>query len=210
MPNLVGLIGMIAVIVATLGSPTGIFGFTLCMLVPLGFGGLTLSAAGCFFKPRWYGVVGVTVGLLCILFWGGLFAGTVWYGNAQAAKRGLSAAQWATTSMSAIGLVEGVEAARTPAGAPPATFDVTTRPQASKDPWGRLYRYTLVPVTQANPYGYTFFSDGLDGIPGTADDLDLILIHPTDGTFPLPLPPAVPTPAVRVPAPVVPPVPASP
>jgi hypothetical protein len=201
MPNLVGLIGMIAVILATIGSPTGFLVVTLFVLVPLGFGGLALSFVGCFFKPRWYGIVGVTVGLLCLLFWGGLYFGVMWYGNAQAGKRGLTMGQWAQTSMSCTGLVWHVEAARTPAGAPPATFDVTTVPDDCKDPWGRLYRYTLTPVTAANPYGYTFMSDGPDGIAETTDDLDLISIHPADGTFGLPTPPKPPPGPVPVPAP---------
>jgi hypothetical protein len=101
--------------------------------------------------------------------------------------------QSALTSMSCAVLVGEVEGIRVSTGALPATF-TPSDPTLAMDPWGRPYRYTLTPITAANWYGYTFISDGPDGLNGTSDDLDLIAIHPTDGTFPLtPAPPPPPT-----------------
>jgi hypothetical protein len=196
-PNLVGLLGFIVTCAVVLASPTGFLVVTLCLLVPAGAVGLTLSFVGCFYKPRWYGVAGLAVGLLCILFWGGLFFGATWYANSRAAKYGMNMGQMTAVQMSCLDLVDAVESARASTGSLPAAFDVTQVVGADVDPWGHLYRYTLAPVTAANPYGYTFISDGPDGFPGTADDLDLIKIHPTDGTFPLPPAPPPPAPSVR-------------
>ncbi|MFT3686778.1 MAG: hypothetical protein QM783_17965 [Phycisphaerales bacterium] len=194
--NAVGLVGLILCGVTAFASPTGIAGVTLCVLIPMGLAGLLLSLIGCFFKPRWYGIAGLLMGLGCILFWGAFFGYIMWAATRAAASRGLTPTQWAQTSMSCMTLVDEVEAIRASTGSLPQTFTSAAPPAEVTDPWGHAYRYTLTPVTATNPYGYTFISDGQDGIAGTSDDLDLIATHPTDGTMQLPSPPVPPAPVL--------------
>lgn len=180
--NITGIVGLSMVFAATILSPTGFLGITLCLLVPLGFGGLAVCAVSLAWKPRWPGVAGLTIGTLCVAGWAVFFLTIFNTVNTSAARLGMSVGQHTTMLMSAQSLVERAERSRVPDGRPPVSFDFTTVPlEDQSDPWGRPYRYTLAPTSR----GYTFHSNGPDGQPDTADDIDLLTIQ-AQGTFPLP------------------------
>lgn len=180
--NITGIVGLSMVLMATILSPTGFLGLPLCFLVPVGFGGLVVCAVSLAWKPRWMGIVGLVVGLLCVGGWALFFSGVFLTVNASAARFGMSIEQHTTMMMSAQSLAERGELLRSPDGSPSPTFDFTAVPLADQtDPWGKVYRYALV----ATPRGYTFLSDGPDGVTNTTDDIDLFTIQ-SDGTFPLP------------------------
>lgn len=190
--NVCGIVGLCMVAAATILSPTGFLGMTLCLLVPLGFGGLAVCAVSLAWKPRWPGVAGLTIGILCVGGWVIFFLTIYRTVNADAARFGMTIGQHTRMSMTAISLVERAERLRLPDGGPPVSFDLTTVPlEDQNDPWGRPYRYMLAPT----PRGYTFLSNGPDGQADTGDDIDLLTIQ-TRGTFPLPpiSTPASPTP----------------
>ena len=180
--NITGIVGLSMVGAATILSPTGFLSLPLCFLVPVGFGGLVVCAVSLAWKPRWMGVAGLTIGILCIGGWAIFFAAVFHGVDARANRLGMSIGQHTTIMMSAQSLAEHGERLRSPDGGQAPTFDFTAVPlEDQTDPWGRPYRYVLV----ATPRGYTFLSDGPDSLPNTADDIDLFTIQ-SDGTFPLP------------------------
>lgn len=188
--NITGIIGLSMVVAATILSPTGFLGMTLCLLVPLGFGGLVVCAVSLAWRPRWPGIVGLIIGLLCVGGWAVFFLTIFNSVNTSAARLGMSVGQHTTMLMSAQSLVERAERLRLPDGSPPASFDFAAVPlEDQNDPWGKPYRYALAATSR----GYTFLSDGPDGVTNSADDIDLFTIQ-TDGTFALP-------PFIRRPAP---------
>lgn len=174
-PNIVGVVGLCAVAIATVLSPTGFLGITLCALVPLGFIGLALCGISLGWKPRWPGVVGLVVGILCLLFWTGFFGLAFLQVQDNASRHGLGVAQHTHMMMSAMALTEAAESQRLPDGSPPATVAMPAwATDHAADPWGRPYRYTL----KTDERGFTFISDGPDGAAGTADDIDILKIQP--------------------------------
>ncbi len=180
--NVCGIVGLCMVAAATILSPTGFLGITLCLLVPLGFGGLAVCAISLAWKPRWPGIAGLIIGLLCVGAWIIFFLTISRMVNADAARFGMTIGQHTRMSMTAISLVERVEQRRLPSGAPPPSFDLATVPLDDQhDPWGAPYRYALASTLR----GYTFLSNGPDGQPDTGDDIDLLTIQSRD-TFPLP------------------------
>lgn len=178
----IGLVGLSAVVIATVLSPTGFCGITLCVLVPLGFGGLALCAGSLAWKPRWPGVVGLVIGILCLVFWGGVFGWGIVAAQRNASRYGLSVGEHVQMLTSAGILVEAAESQRLPDGSPAPTFVTPAQfTREAIDPWGQPYRYTLT----SDERGYTFISDGPDATAGTADDIDILQIQSGD-MFPLP------------------------
>lgn len=182
-PSKLGLIGLGMVVLGTILSPTGMFGITLPIIAILGFGGMILCAVSLGKRPRWPGVSGLVVGVLCCAFWvGWLVWGFVfvWTGGTN---QGLAAGTFLQVSTSAILLTERAESQRQPSGAPAATIDLSALPPTNLvDPWGRPYRYMLVDT----PRGFTFVSDGADGIAGSADDIDILTLKRPFDVFELP------------------------
>jgi hypothetical protein len=184
--NVLGYVGLGMVLVATVFSPTGFCGLPLLFLVPCGFGGLIICGISLAWAPRWPGAAGLSIGTLCILGWVYLFWSAFAATNSAAAAFGLTVGQHTQMLMSARALAETAEAQRSPTGNPAPAVVITALPPALQtDPWGRPYRYLLV----STPRGYTFISDGPDGLAGTADDIDILTIQ-YGGMFPLPAPPA--------------------
>jgi hypothetical protein len=172
--NPIGIIGMVMVIVAAVFSPTGFCGLPLLILVPLGFGGLIVCLVSYGWKPYWPGTVGLVVGLLTLGGWGGFFWSTWNQATTAASSHGMNIAQHAGASMAAMALAEAGENQRFADGTPAPTFDFTpVPPEYRTDPWGRPYRYVRTTLGR----GYTFMSDGPDGIADTADDVDLLKIQ---------------------------------
>lgn len=172
--NTTGIVGLCMVVAAAVLSPTGFLGLTLCLLVPLGFGGLIVCAVGLAWKPRWPAIAGLAVGLACIGFWLAFFSWVVLSTRGTAASHGMTISEHAQMLMAAHGLSDRAERARAADGSPAPTFDMSaTLPEEQTDPWGSTYRYMLVPTDR----GYTFFSDGPDRTPATADDIDIFTIQ---------------------------------
>jgi hypothetical protein len=186
--NIPGVVGLCLVLLAAVLSPTGFLVITLPFLVLLGFGGLVVCGISLARRPRWPGVVGLTVGTLCIAAWVGFFSLVYMHVQRNAAALGLNIGQHGQMCMSAMALVETAEAQRTPTGAAAQRVEIAGAVAAyGNDPWGRAYRYVLVNT----PRGYTFMSDGPDGVGNTADDIDILTIQ-RDGLFMLPPPPGPP------------------
>lgn len=180
--NVWGIVGLSMVCAATVLSPTGFLVMPLCLLVPLGFGGLVVCAISLVWKPRWMGAVGLVVGTLCITGWTLFFYAVFSAVNTISAGFGLSMGEHTTMAISAESLAQRAERLRLPDGSPAAAFDFNAVPlEDQDDPWGNPYRYVLVPTRR----GYSFFSDGPDGLPDTPDDIDLFTLQ-TDGVFRLP------------------------
>lgn len=186
--NPLGYLGLGMVLAATVLSPTGFCGLPLLFLVPCGFGGLIICGISLTWRPYWPGAVGLTIGTFCVLGWVYFFWSAFATVQSAAAAFGLTVDQHTHMLMSAQMLAETAEAQRSPTGSP-ATSVVITGPATphQTDPWGNPYRYLLVNT----PRGYTFLSDGPDGLAGTADDVDILTIQ-FGGTFPLPPPPPPP------------------
>jgi hypothetical protein len=194
--NKLGLVGLGMVVLGTILSPTGMFVITLPIIAILGFGGMIICIFSLGKRPRWPGVTGLVVGVLCCVFWIGLviwgFATALTAGTSQ----GLPAGTFPRVSMDAVLLTESAEYQRQPSGAPAATIDLSALPPANLvDPWGRPYRYVLVDT----PRGFTFRSDGADGVAGSADDIDILTLERPRGVFELP-PISVPTAPPAAPA----------
>lgn len=182
-PNKLGLIGLGMVVLGTILSPTGMFGITLPIIAILGFGGMILCVVSLGKRPRWPGVSGLVVGVLCCAFWVGLLVWGLVSAGTAGTSQGLPAGTFMQVSISAIVLTERAESLRQPSGAPAATIDLSALPPTNLvDPWGRPYRYLLVDT----PRGFTFLSDGADGIAGSADDIDILTLKGPFGVFELP------------------------
>lgn len=180
--NVAGIVGLSMVSIATILSPTGFLGITLPFLALLGFGGLVVCGVSLVSRPRWPGLAGLVIGIACVAGWVWFF----WWAYLQARKPadalGISMVQHARMGMSAMGLAEKAEAQRAPTGAPAANVDLSgLGAEYRNDPWGRPYRYTITNT----PRGFTFVSDGADGVTGTPDDIDVFTIQ-YPGTFELP------------------------
>lgn len=196
--NASGLVGLCLVVTGTILSPTGVLGLALPCLFALGFGGMAACAASLARKPRWFGVVGLIIGSLCIAFWIAVFVISFAVVHFTAANLRLGVGEHAQIGMSAVALTGVTETQRSPSGAPPASPVLAAVPgDLLVDPWGRPYRYVLT----TTPRGFSFLSDGPDRVAGTADDLDILTIQ-RNGMFPLP-PISAPAPA-PAPIPVVP------
>lgn len=194
--NTLGIVGLCMVVAGTILSPSGFLGLTLPVIALLGFGGMAACLASLAWRPRWPGVTGLTLGVLCIGFWSIFFLWGFLSVRAVAAANGLGVADHAQASMSAMVLVETVEAQRTIAGAPPAMADLSkVDPRFLIDPWGRPYRYQLTGTAR----GFAFMSDGADGIAGSGDDIDILTLEQPMGAFELP-PISVPTAPPAAPA----------
>jgi len=176
--NILGIVGLIMVGVATVLSPSGFLILPLCLLVPCGFGGLIVCATSLYRKPLWPGLVGLVVGIACVLAWGWFFA-TPFIGlSNQAKKLGVGIGDSVVLRMAASELSVTGENQREPDGTPKVDISFAgLAATATTDPWGHQYRYVLVPTAR----GYTFISDGPDGIADTLDDIDLMSITPTEG-----------------------------
>lgn len=185
------------VVVATVGSPgCFILPCALLLLLPLGLIGLLVSLIGLFFRPRWCGALGLLIGILCLTFWVGFF----WLALAPTLKQmrqyNLTMIEHTTLLMRSMAAAELIESARKSDGTPPdslAAAGVTG--ENLVDPWNHPFRYVIDPTT---PRGYQLITDGKDGLPGTADDIDLISIPRTGfelspiGGFPTTRPPQAP------------------
>ncbi|MFT3686776.1 MAG: DUF3185 family protein [Phycisphaerales bacterium] len=184
--NIPGLLGLIF-------NGSGLLTSFTCLFflgIPLLFVGTILSIVGCFIKPRILAVIGLIIGLLAFLVLGALLGVGAWQHFNTRNARGLTPLQVDRIAESCSALTTEVEKIRSTTGNLPVVFNIGAFPEAGVDPWNHWYRYIAVPVTRANPYGYTFISDGPDGIANTPDDLDIIAIHPADDEdHPLPAPP---------------------
>ncbi|MFT3686777.1 MAG: hypothetical protein QM783_17960 [Phycisphaerales bacterium] len=180
-----GLVGLVLCGAAVLSAPGVEFGIPHSPLAPAaGVVGVVLCIVGCFRRPRRYAVIGLLAAVLSVAFWSVVDMARDGAAARKAAVYGLSASTWEDTSRACFLMACAVEQVRASTGSPPAT----TNTSRHTDPWGRAYRYVLVPVTAKNPYGYTFTSDGPDGKPGTPDDLDLIVMHASGVMSQLPPP----------------------
>jgi hypothetical protein len=180
--NWAGVIGLVMVSIATLLSPSGFLVITLPFLALVGFGGLLVCLVSLAWRPRWPGVVGLVVGIACVAGWAGLFLFVGVSLDRNARRLGLDVANHTQMCMSAQALIECAESQRTPTGSPAASVVLTSLTRIDLlDPWNAPYRYVLTNT----PRGFTFMSDGADGLTGTPDDIDLSAIQ-FDGTFPLP------------------------
>lgn len=184
--NIPGLLGLIFN-----SAAVGSFGCISCLGLPLLAVGMILCIIGCFIVPRTFAVVGLILGLLTMVAWGVILGLGVWHAANSRGPNGLTLIETEEVSDACVTLISEVEKIRNTTGKIPATLNVTAYGDAATDPWGHLYHYTLTPVTAKNGYGYTFLSDGPDGVPGNTDDLDIIAIHPADDeTVTLPTAPA--------------------
>jgi hypothetical protein len=163
-------------------QPYGIMCAPLILLVPLGFGGLVVCVIALAWRPRWPAITGLTFGLGTLLFWAVFFGWSSWSVDSKARVLGLTGTQHEQILMSAQVLALAGEQQRQSDGSPPRTVYLKAlSPTDLYDPWGRAYRYKLA----TTPRGFTFFSDGADGVAGTADDIDIFAIQADTG-FPLP------------------------
>lgn len=180
--NVTGIVGLCAVALGTILSPTGFLGCTLPILMLLGFGGMVVCGVSLAWRPRWPGAIGLVVGTLCIGFWAALFGSAFISVSRSAGALGLTVPQHVQMCMSAMKLTEIAESQRTSSGAPAPIVDLSSIPTPDQtDPWGRPYRYVLVNT----PRGFTFMSDGPDTVAGTPDDVDILTIQ-YGGMFDLP------------------------
>lgn len=164
-----GIVGLTLVSVATVCSPSGFMGVTLPILILLGFGGLAVCGVSLLDRPRWPGIIGLVLGSLCVLGWAALFGVGFWTSHSRAAAFGMTSSQHTTMLISAITLTYEAESQRTSSGAAPVTVNLSAVQYGEEiDPWGNPYRYVLTNT----PRGFTFMSDGPDGVPQTADDID--------------------------------------
>lgn len=142
-----------------------------------GFVGLLLCGISLANRPRWPGIAGLTIGLVCVATWGGIFWWGIGSSIRHAASFGLSVGQHTQMCMSALALAEVAESQRTSAGAAAPSIDLSSLGAEYRyDPWGRPYRY----VVTSTPRGFTFMSDGPDGVSATPDDIDMFTIQPAD------------------------------
>lgn len=169
----VGYVGLLMVVAATILSPTGFAGVTLCLLVPMGFGGLLVCLVSLAWKPRLPGIVGLVIGITCVGLWLRLFYEVDQHARARAGKFGLTVQQHSEVSMAAMDLAMAGERQRQADGSPASTVVLVNSPV---DPWRRPYRYVL----NGTPRGFSFISDGPDGVAGTGDDIDLFTIQDGD------------------------------
>ncbi|HWB19102.1 MAG TPA: type II secretion system protein GspG [Phycisphaerales bacterium] len=180
--NVAGIVGMVMVLIATVLSPTGFLGVTLPFLMVLGFGGLIVCGVSLAWLPRWPGVVGLIVGLVCVAGWIAFFGWAFLHVRNSAIALGLSIGEHGQMCMSAIALTEAAESQRTSTGgAAPSVVLTKVDAEYEKDPWGHPYRYMVTNT----PRGFTFLSDGPDGVSNTSDDIDILTIQ-RDGMFSLP------------------------
>lgn len=184
-----GIVGMVMVVVGTILSPTGFYVLTLPVIGLLGFGGMLVCAISLVSRPRWPGVVGLAVGLACCCAWASFFAWVARGIVRDVTASGVGFAEHTEIMMESVILTSVAESQRAASGAPPASVDLSTLGPAHRtDPWGRPYRFAQV----ASPRGYTFTSDGADGIAGSSDDLDLLALPRSFGAFeppPVAMPP---------------------
>lgn len=117
--NASGLVGLCLVVTGTILSPTGVLGLALPCLFALGFGGMAACAASLARKPRWFGVVGLIIGSLCIAFWIAVLVISFAVVHFTAANLRLGVGEHAQIGMSAVALTEVTETQRSPSGAPP-------------------------------------------------------------------------------------------
>jgi hypothetical protein len=179
----VGFAGMGMVLTAAVWSPAGFLGQPVAgLLALLGFGGLAVCAVSLVWTPRWPGIVGLVVGTLCVGMWVCFFVTIDRAVERAAARFGLTVPQYAQMCMAAQALTEAGESQRLPSGGPaPAVALGAVPAEYLTDPWSRPYRY----APTNSPRGFTFISDGPDGVAGTSDDIDLMTIQSL-GTFELP------------------------
>lgn len=177
-----GYAGFIMVIVASILSPISFLGLPALILIPMGMFGLLFCIISLCFRVRWPGVTGTVIGLLTIAFWTTITIVPAKRISNKAATYGLDTGGYTMMLMSAMSLASEGESQRLSSGKPATVFSMTpVPPEYQVDPWGRTFRYVLVPT----PRGYTFMSNGRDGLEGTSDDIDLFTIQ--DGlTFELP------------------------
>ena len=184
----IGMVGFVIILVTAVLSPTGFCGIPLLVLIPAAAIGIVLCIVGVFDVPRWPAIAGLIAAALCIGFWGSFFGWAIYQWHAQASKFGLTMTEHTQTCMEAMGLFETAESQRLPTGAPAPAVSLTLLSAGDQsDPWSHPYRYVL----NNTPRGYTFMSDGPDGVPNTSDDIDLSLLT-IDGTFSLPTPGSIP------------------
>ncbi|MBU6414175.1 MAG: type II secretion system protein GspG [Planctomycetes bacterium] len=196
--NTLGLISLITLIVVTICTPLGICGIPLLVLIPLGLIAGLLALISLYKSPRWPGLLALLLLIICIIMWIATAIGLIVFGGKLAneikkeVNRELDRTQARmmerdntpsgpsptadhieTLTAAAAALSTAAESQRNPDGSAPSFVNLSTPAgvpvQHQTDPWGFPYQYTLAD----SPRGYTFRSNGPDGIPGTSDDIDL-------------------------------------
>lgn len=202
--NTLGKVALALVIAAAVFTPTGICGLPLLVLIPLGLLGGFLGLISLYKAPRWPGLVSILILLVCVVIWVlttiGIIAVVGKVGQRvkneinreldrtqERMNRGDDAPQRPEPtpdhidmlSAAASALSVAVESQRNPDGSAPTLINLSESagvPEKHQiDPWGRMYRYRKVDSDR----GYTFTSDGPDGLNGTRDDIDLFDLGPS-------------------------------
>lgn len=196
--NTLGIISLIMVGVAAVCTPTGVCGIPLVILVLVGLIGAFLGLISLFKAPRWPGLASIGLFIVCLIIWIAMAIAFIVAVSRLAHRmvteynRELDRTQArmqqrdnppdrpaptadhiATLSSAAAALSAAAESQRNPDGSA-ATFVNLSEPagvpqEHQNDPWGTPYRYRLVDSSR----GYTFVSNGPDGIADNADDIDL-------------------------------------
>lgn len=197
--NTLGIVALVLVLIAAVFTPTGICGIPLLILIPLGLLGAILGLFSLYKAPRWPGLASIGVFLFCLVIWIAMTLGIIVVGAKLAQRiqneinRELDRTQQRLNqrdnlppgppptpdhidilSTAAAALSIAAESQRTDEGAAPTMINlsadagVPTKHQT--DPWGNLYRYHRNDSSR----GYTFISNGPDGIADTDDDIDIL------------------------------------
>jgi hypothetical protein len=196
--NTLGTIALVTLVVVTLLTPIGICGVPLLVLIPIGLLGGLLALISLFKAPRWPGLTALLLLIICIILWVFTAIGLVVFGSklAEQIKKQINREldrtqarmnqrdnspsgppptpdQIAALSAASSALAAAAEAQRKPDGSAPTFINLSAgagvAPQHQVDPWGFPYKYHLSDSSR----GYTFRSNGPDGIADTQDDIDL-------------------------------------
>lgn len=196
--NTLGTIAMVTLIVVTILTPIGICGVPLLVLIPVGLLGGVLALISLFKSPRWPGLTALLLLIICIVMWFLTAIGLVVFGGklAEQIKKEINREldrtqarmserdnlpsgpsptpdQIAALSAASSALAAAAEAQRNPDGSAATLVNLSAgagvQPQHQVDPWGFPYKYYLTDSSR----GYTFRSNGPDGIADTQDDIDL-------------------------------------
>lgn len=164
------------VAVASVGSPACfILPCPLLLLVPIGLIGLLVCLVGLFHPPRWCGAIGLLVGVACFSCWVGFFWLALSPALAQMRLYNLTVLEYTTLLMRSQAVAQDVETRRARSGSLPQSLaSAGVSAENLVDPWNRPFRYSVDPEA---PRGYRRITDGKDGVPDTADDIDLIAIE---------------------------------